>query len=163
MLFDRWLLTIETTVISKKSKSIDSPRKIKNAERNIIIVHKLKINFLYSFQTFQILAIFENFFTIHKSKTKKIVASILVLNLRCNAMLQTYVITTRLLCKKNIWVTNYELFLDYACQNSYNCMQWIKFCPTQNIKIIWSRLLVKNDVSWYLWNLWQSVEYSSFH
>ena len=61
----------------------------------------LRINFFFSFQTFQILAISENYVTIRKSKTKKIVATMLVLILGCsNDMLQNYIITTRLLCKK---------------------------------------------------------------
>ena len=61
----------------------------------------LRINFFFSFQTFQILAISENYVTIPKSKTKKIVATMLVLILGCsNDMLQNYIITTRLLCKK---------------------------------------------------------------
>ena len=88
-------------MILKKGKSIDSLNKIKNADLIIIIIRLLRINFFFSFQTLQILAISENYVTIPKSKTKKIVATMLVLILGCsNDMLQNYIITTRLLCKK---------------------------------------------------------------
>ena len=88
-------------MILKKGKSIDCLNKIKNADLIIIIIRLLRINFFFSFQTLQILAISENYVTIPKSKTKKIVATMLVLILGCsNDMLQNYIITTRLLCKK---------------------------------------------------------------